>query len=100
KPFSFPVEGGAHGGPGFEETEGFVLTPSDISVLGAENFVRPLDLRRAALKFLKREGTEVKITAFKDRFKEDRILRVMTYNVHSCRGMDGKVSPVRISRII
>jgi len=27
-------------------------------------------------------------------------MRVMTYNVHSCLGMDGKLSPARIARII
>jgi endonuclease/exonuclease/phosphatase family metal-dependent hydrolase len=29
-----------------------------------------------------------------------RQLRVMTYNVHSCRGTDGKVDPVRIAEVI
>lgn len=27
-------------------------------------------------------------------------IRVMTYNVHSCRGMDGRVDPVRIAKVI
>jgi len=31
---------------------------------------------------------------------ESQTFRVMTYNVHSCVGMDGKVSPSRIARII
>lgn len=29
-----------------------------------------------------------------------RSLRVLTYNVHSCRGTDGKVDPARIARVI
>ncbi|WP_299592503.1 endonuclease/exonuclease/phosphatase family protein [uncultured Microbulbifer sp.] len=29
-----------------------------------------------------------------------RNLRVMTYNVHICKGMDGKISPERIARVI
>ncbi len=31
---------------------------------------------------------------------ESQTLRVMTYNIHSCIGMDGKVSPGRIARMI
>ncbi|PCJ59093.1 MAG: endonuclease [Candidatus Hydrogenedentota bacterium] len=31
---------------------------------------------------------------------EQRTLRIMTYNVHSCIGMDGKMSPRRIARVI
>jgi endonuclease/exonuclease/phosphatase family metal-dependent hydrolase len=29
-----------------------------------------------------------------------RTLRILTYNVHSCIGMDGKLSPARIARVI
>lgn len=32
--------------------------------------------------------------------REDRVLRVMTYNVHSCRGSDGVVAPNRIAEVI
>ncbi|MGD9302608.1 MAG: hypothetical protein PVI13_13610 [Desulfobacterales bacterium] len=32
--------------------------------------------------------------------KAGPILRVMTYNIHSCVGMDKKVNPERIARVI
>ena len=34
------------------------------------------------------------------RFHPSNNLRIMTYNVHICRGMDGKLSPERIARVI
>ncbi|MGI9332797.1 MAG: alkaline phosphatase family protein [Gammaproteobacteria bacterium] len=58
---SFPLENGAHGGPGHEETRAFALLPAglgDESLYGRErqtngpDYLRPLDLRRAALSLL------------------------------------------------
>ncbi len=46
-PITFAVENGAHGGPGKEETAGFVLLPPELQ--GPEDFLRPLDLRRRIL---------------------------------------------------
>lgn len=43
KPISFNVESGAHGGPGVEETRGFVLLPPDMKT--DLPYMRPLDLR-------------------------------------------------------
>ncbi|WP_295798246.1 endonuclease/exonuclease/phosphatase family protein [uncultured Microbulbifer sp.] len=34
------------------------------------------------------------------RYHPSNNLRIMTYNVHICRGMDGKLSPERIARVI
>lgn len=97
-PVSFVNERGAHGGPGLDETQGFLLLPAKTPLPDrARPFVRPAELRAAALHFLGRHplkpqprGTRV-IT---------QRLRVMTYNVHSCRGMDGRTSPRRIARVI
>lgn len=97
KPYSFPVENGSHAGPGPEETRAFALLPDD-APLGAR--VRPYlhtaDLRAAARRSLERQtvaGTE-------GRAGPRDTLRVMTYNVHSCIGMDGKHAPERIARVI
>ncbi len=99
-PYSFPIENGAHGGPGSEETKAFALLPGDTS-LPERNcyYLRPMDVRRAAFHLLGR--SEIKISTEPYRKATDpRTLRIMTYNIHSCIGMDGKISPERIARVI
>lgn len=64
--------------------------------MGGKDFVRPCELRAAALHVLDREA----LPAFETRTLHHTRLRVMTYNVHSCLGTDGRISPRRISRII
>jgi endonuclease/exonuclease/phosphatase family metal-dependent hydrolase len=98
-PLTFPVERGSHAGPGIEETQGFVLLPSNTPVPAeAREFVRPSTLRAAALHVLGRKRLP---STRRQTVREGvRKLRVMTYNVHSCIGMDGRVSPARIARVI
>jgi endonuclease/exonuclease/phosphatase family metal-dependent hydrolase len=95
--WSFAPERGAHAGPGPDETQGFLLVPPDTKLPpGAANFVRPAGLRDAALALLGRKhlaAPDIPV-AYPSR------LRVMSYNVHSCIGMDGRVSPRRIARVI
>lgn len=103
KPISFPVENGAHAGPGVEETNAFALLPKDI-VSFKENqvFLRTQDLRSYALKLLDRNSEDEKMDLDKvvlSNLQAKRI-RILTYNVHSCVGMDGKTSPERIARVI
>jgi endonuclease/exonuclease/phosphatase family metal-dependent hydrolase len=86
-----------------------VLSPADIllgspQAGGAGSVLRPLDLRRSALNFLDRQGDDVEVSP---PFLPPvwgglggRTFRIMTYNVHSCIGMDGKLAPERIARII
>lgn len=101
---SFPIENGAHAGIGPRETHAFLLMPSDILPLQLpERNLRPLDLRNSVQSFLKQSTAE---------FDRNRVvqpdlesvppghLRVMSYNVHSCVGMDSKVAPERIARVI
>jgi endonuclease/exonuclease/phosphatase family metal-dependent hydrolase len=95
--WSFAPERGAHAGPGPDETQGFLLVPPATKLPhGAANFVRPAGLRDAALALLGRKhlATADIPSAYPSR------LRVMSYNVHSCIGMDGRVSPRRIARVI
>ncbi len=55
-PISFPLENGAHAGPGREETHGFVLAPEDSPVRSAKKgYLRPVDLRNAALEVASRK---------------------------------------------
>lgn len=94
---SFVNEHGSHAGPGPEETQGFVLLPPATKLPPRVNkFMRPADLRAAALHYLHRE----RLPAIPRPQKKSKHLRVMTYNVHGCSGMDGKISAARIARVI
>lgn len=96
---SFVLQNGAHAGPGIDETSAFALLPSDTLLpVSKKAYLRPDDLRLAALRFLGRdsEGHEIRQ---QPRIRSGRI-RLMTYNVHACVGMDGQLSPDRIARVI
>jgi len=96
--WSFAPERGAHAGPGPDETQGFLLVPPATRLpAGAAKFVRPAGLRDAALALLGRKHLDTPHVAPSVR---PSLLRVMSYNVHSCIGMDGRVSPRRIARVI
>ena len=49
-PLSFNVESGAHGGPGAEETRGFVILPAGMQP--DRDWLRPLDLRNQILAYM------------------------------------------------
>lgn len=96
--YSFAIENGAHGGVAPNETNAFALLPRDVPLsMGTRDYLRPGDLRRAALHFLGRGESDTPKAPRRDMA---RTLRIMTYNVHSCIGMDGKLSPERIARVI
>ena len=98
EPVSFAIENGAHGGAGPEETNGFALLPADVPLEGDRpDYLRPLDLRQAAQAQL---GRVEPLPRTASRPLNRETLRVMTYNVHGCVGMDGKLAPERIARII
>src|SRR5262249_28997331 len=95
--WSFAAERGAHGGFGPHETQGFLLLPANTPLReGTEHFVRPGALRTAALFHIGRCETPSCRTLSAPRTH----LRLMTYNVHGCSGMDGRVSPRRVARVI
>lgn len=106
KPQSFPVENGAHGGPGAEETRGFLLVPDRIRrwhlahLAKTRTRVRGEELRKTALHFLGRDGTREERVPEHAARDAGMSVRVVTYNIHSCRGMDGKVRPERIARVL
>ncbi len=111
-PLSFEVERGTHGGPGPAETSAFVLFPPEVRAFAPiPESLRPRDLRRMALHVLDRRQEEEKRARGRTALRSTREtqeerdagamrLRLMTYNVHGCRGMDGKFAPQRIARII
>jgi endonuclease/exonuclease/phosphatase family metal-dependent hydrolase len=94
---SFATERGAHGGFGPQETQGFVVMPAHTPLpAGTDDFIRPSALRIAA-RFHIGRGT---LTGRRIRTPARTHLRLMTYNVHGCSGMDGRVSPRRVARVI
>lgn len=95
-PCSFNDERGAHGGFGPEETQGFALLPPTRLPAHSASFIRPSALRAAARHLLRRERLPELEPARSRQFHA----RLMTYNVHGCSGMDGRVSPRRIARVI
>ena len=106
QPLSFPIENGSHGGPGSEETRGFLLVPDRIHrwhlahLKATRSRVRGEELHQIARHFLGREGSRAERAGEAPGHDATRPLRVMTYNIHSCIGMDGKVRPERIARVI
>ncbi len=100
--YSFPVEGGSHGGPGLNETNGFVLLPNE-TPKPQKKYLRPIDLRDMALEHLRPLNTNMESAVAEvgnSNKSARRQLRVMSYNVHGCRGMDGRISPERIAKVI
>ncbi len=97
QPVSFAQERGAHGGFGPQETQGFALLPAHTPLPeGTDHFIRPSALRTAALYHIGRCETPACRAVDKPRPH----LRLMTYNVHGCSGMDGRVSPRRVAQVI
>ncbi len=100
-PLTFADENGAHAGVTPDETNGFALLPVDAPLTAREYaYLRPTDLRNAALQLLGRSSHKSIATRSMSVGAATDILRVMTYNVHSCIGMDGKLDAERIARVI
>ncbi len=95
--WTFAAERGSHGGIGPDETRGFLLTPPGTRLPeDAADFVRPESLRAAVFHHLGRTRLSEGILPAAPK----GTLKLMSYNVHGCCGMDGRISPRRIARII
>jgi endonuclease/exonuclease/phosphatase family metal-dependent hydrolase len=117
-PVSFVLENGAHGSIGSEETRGFALVPDGVPVrrrrsATGEEYFRGEDLYAAGRELLGRDDGQVAGNARRVRFVETApaistagidgvpsTFRVMTYNIHSCIGLDGRVRPDRVAHVI
>jgi endonuclease/exonuclease/phosphatase family metal-dependent hydrolase len=112
EPISFAFENGAHGGPGTAETNAFALLPSDVPA-PPRGYFRAVLLRAAVQRRLNgaSENTESRQAAPPTADREAASppssasqscdsLRIVTYNVHSCIGLDGRMSPQRIARVL
>lgn len=100
-PLTFAAENGAHAGLTPDETNGFALLPGDAPLAVQDHaYLRPTDLREAVLRHLGRSGSGSPAVRKRIVVTRTDTLRVMTYNVHSCIGMDGKIDAERIARVI
>lgn len=96
--YSFAVESGAHGGITPQEATGFVLLPAEVQPDNLQKgYLRPQDIHNQAMYLLKRKS---RAAIEHCSMTPSATLRVMTYNVHGCVGMDGCLSPHRIARVI
>ena len=101
EPVTFAMENGSHGGTTPGETGAFCLLPADTALPQVRrDYLRPADLRDAALRYLGRRPPAVPRSVRRRQPGGTRQLRVMTWNVHSCVGLDGKLSARRIARVI
>lgn len=99
RPRTYPLENGSHCSFGPEETNGFALLPSDALVAFNDHpYLRPIQLREAALRHLGK--MPIVTLPYSEPAEPAKTLRLMTYNVHGCVGLDGKLSPDRIARVI
>lgn len=96
--FSFARENGSHGGLSEHEYRGFFLGPKKCEVDTAQEYVRPLDIRHGAFRVLGRAAQAEQ--TLEQQAPPPEHFRIMTYNVHTCVGMDGKLSPLRIAKVI
>ena len=97
-PVTFAVENGGHGGLGVNETHGFVLHPPELNPAAGRDVVRPVDLRHEIQRFFRSEKHQLRL--FGQPKRDGVSLRVVTYNVHSCIGMDGESSPERVAAVL
>lgn len=112
-PVTFVRENGSHGSVGHDEMRGFALIPDGVPVPrrrnpAGESYIRGEDLYWAGREFLGAPGRPAdrpiadgaKPTAPTPAAEPSSTFRVMTYNIHSCIGLDGRVRPERILQVI
>ena len=96
---SFGQQINTNNGPSLEATNGFALLPCDVRLENeTRHYIRPLELRNAVGQFIQSNGTGKSL--IQRRSTEPDTVRILTYNVHACVGMDGQLAPERIARVI
>ena len=96
---SFTRQKGTHSGPSRDETSGFAMLPCDVHPQdNNQPYLRPISLRQAVQEFMDQNTRHESIAPTWS--SETEALRILTYNVHACVGMDGQLAPDRIARVI
>lgn len=94
---TFYEERGSHGGPGSAETAGFAMFPPGFAPPDASKVFTKQIRDSIFAAFQTGAGQNIK----KEKNKSDNLtLKVMSYNIHACRGRDGKEDHERISAVI
>ncbi len=97
-PVTFAQENGSHGGISPQECTAFFLGPPVSQALLITGTIRPVDLHEAVLAY--RKGTRMRPSKTAGPSAAPGRLRVMTYNVHACVGMDGRHDIDRVAQVI
>jgi endonuclease/exonuclease/phosphatase family metal-dependent hydrolase len=124
QPMTFVMENGSHGSVGADEVRGFALVPDGVpaprrETATGEAYLRGVDLYWAGREFLGEvdetrprpaavskpagiamSGAATASMSASSGEQPRDTFRVMTYNVHSCIGLDGKARPERILQVI
>ncbi|MFI4910672.1 MAG: endonuclease/exonuclease/phosphatase family protein [Sedimentisphaeraceae bacterium JB056] len=98
--YTFAMENGSHGGISEQEYTAFFLAPKQFPIDDSKDHIRVGDIRNAAITLLGRSSYINDICEPEKLLSTRKQFRVMTYNVHSCVGTDGKLSPLRIAKVI
>ncbi|MEE2827265.1 MAG: endonuclease/exonuclease/phosphatase family protein [Planctomycetota bacterium] len=96
---SFGQQTTTNNGPAPEATAGFTLLPCDVNpTTGGREYLRLLELRESVEQFLGTHGQDRSLNW--QPTHRDGDVRVLTYNIHACVGMDGELAPERIARVL
>jgi endonuclease/exonuclease/phosphatase family metal-dependent hydrolase len=96
---TFYNERGSHGGPGPNETAGFALLPPEAG-LPLGKTINTKEIRQAVFRSLKRRYDGPNAVKTESPTNGPVGFKIMSYNIHACKGRDGKVMPERIARVI
>jgi endonuclease/exonuclease/phosphatase family metal-dependent hydrolase len=99
-PLTFADENGSHGGVSPEEVVGFLMLPPACRYLLPEKTVRASDVREAIMIQLGRKKRPARAPRHPEDAPARGRMRVVTYNLHYCRGLDGRFAPERIARVL
>lgn len=100
KCITFYNERGSHAGPGPHETCGFALFPPGVKISG-EKTIKTKEIREAVFEVLNHgKSCDAGIPKIKISKNGTFNLKVMSYNIHACRGRDKQVRPDRIAGVI
>ncbi len=94
-PLSFNIENGAHGGPGWEETQSLALLPASMQT--GKRWLRALDIRNLIFDYFRKIQAPDTNPLHEPR---ETALKILSYNIHSCLNLNGRYNPNRTANVI